>query len=163
MDSLSSHCRHLVGIATGNGNEVGSGRVFRYTTDEFMVVVKLDGTPHQTVLAPSALALEGFTWEGIGEECGHGSGEQFVGTHGKVGLRGPARICLAYKHPTTESPSGCVPDRRSISNRSCQVPRDWHAGSTPHFGEKCGGTKATYVYSTRQPLTVRAGRGGGGG
>ena len=139
IDDLSSHCRHLVGVSTGAtgrnrtcnrlasnplqslpkrdaeiaafgglntavgaGNEEGSGRVFRYTADEFQIVVEVDTAPgHRFVLSAGSMALEGFEATGTGEDCGR------FNTAG-----------LLDTQPT------------------------------------CGGTQATYLYSTYQNLPM---------
>eukprot|EP01052_Picozoa_sp_SAG31_P036414 SAG31_NODE_4542_length_3152_cov_1.420242_1_plen_471_part_00 len=71
IDDLSSHCRHLVGISTGGGNEEGAGRAFRYTADEFRLVVALQTAPGQHfILSAGSMALESFEVTGSGEDCG---------------------------------------------------------------------------------------------
>ena len=70
LDDLSSHCRHLIGQATGHGAEEGSGRVFRYTADEFQMQVHFEGELGDYVLAPSGMALDEFKVSGTGKDCG---------------------------------------------------------------------------------------------
>lgn len=70
MDDLSSHCRHLIGQATGHGAEEGSGRVFRYMADEFHLQVHFEGELGDYVLAPSSMALDDFKVSGSGKDCG---------------------------------------------------------------------------------------------
>jgi hypothetical protein len=70
MDDLSSHCRHLIGQATGHGAEEGSGRVFRYTADEFQLKVHFEGELGDYVLASSGMALDDFKLSGVGKDCG---------------------------------------------------------------------------------------------
>ena len=69
-DDLSSHCRHLIGQATGHGAEEGSGRVFRYVADEFQLQVHFDGELGDYILAPSSMALDDFKVTGSGKDCG---------------------------------------------------------------------------------------------
>lgn len=79
IDDLSSHCRHLIGTATGHGAEEGSGRVFRYTVDEFKVRVTVLASTKQNeqqtggaefVLLTGNMALSEFKIFGHGQDCG---------------------------------------------------------------------------------------------
>jgi hypothetical protein len=77
-DDLSSHCRHLIGTSAGHGSEEGSGRVFRYVSDDFRIAVRVvastepgfvqTGATH--VLTAGAMALEEFKLAGVGRDCG---------------------------------------------------------------------------------------------
>ena len=79
IDDLSSHCRHLIGTATGHGAEEGSGRVFRYTVDEFKVKITVLASTEQNlqqsggeqlVLLTGNMALSEFKVLGHGQDCG---------------------------------------------------------------------------------------------